>query len=101
MAIHAPPLTQSVMQTFGFFFHLSHFLSHKKRVSISISFNETFFPILYLEAVMAQLHTHAIGSTLSNTLCAHTPPASPPLNTAVSAVVNQVAVAVVAAVLVA
>ena len=100
MAIHAPPLTQSVMQTFGFFFHLSHFLSHKKRVSISTSFTETFFPILYLEAVMAQLHTHAIGSTLSNTLCAHTPPASPPLNTAVSAVANQVAV-VVAAVLVA
>ena len=46
---------------------------------------------------MAQLHTHAIGSTLSNTLCAHTPPASPPLNTAVSAVANQVAVVVAAA----
>ena len=54
-----------------------------------------------LEAGMAQLHPVAIGSTLSNTLCAHTPPVSPPLNTAVSAVVNQVAVVVVAAVLVA
>ena len=49
---------------------------------------------------MAQLHPVAIGSTLSNTLCAHTPPVSPPLNTAVAAVVNQVAV-VVATVLVA
>ena len=45
---------------------------------------------------MAQLHPVAIGSTLSNTLCAHTPPASPPLNTAVSAVTHQVAVVVAA-----
>ena len=49
---------------------------------------------------MAQLHPVAIGSTLSNTLCAHTPPVSPPLNAAVSVAVKQVAV-VVAAVLVA
>ena len=45
---------------------------------------------------MAQLHPVAIGSTLSNTLCAHTPPVSPPLNTAVSAVTHQVAVVVAA-----
>ena len=49
---------------------------------------------------MAQLHTHAIGSIPSNTLCAHTPPVSPPLNTAVSIVVANLAV-VVAAVVVA
>ena len=69
-------------------------------VSSSVSLRNLFITTL-LEAGMAQLHPVAIGSTLSNTLCAHTPPVSPPLNTAASAVVNQVAVVVVAAVLVA
>ena len=69
-------------------------------VSSPVSLRNLFITTL-LEAGMAQLHPVAIGSTLSNTLCAHTPPVSPPLNTAVSAVVNQVAVVVVAAVLVA
>ncbi|UOO88023.1 hypothetical protein LVJ82_11020 [Vitreoscilla massiliensis] len=67
--------------------------SQSMLVSMPVSLRNPFITTL-LEAGMAQLHPVAIGSTLSNTLCAHTPPVSPPVQ--IAAVADVAAVRVVA-----